>query len=1052
MDDAGVEVPDHAIKLAAGFVGRQWVLERIDKWLKDGPERYFLITGEPGSGKSALAAWLAGAGPVPDDLDLAAALARIRGSWSAAHFVVGRTQGGTVDPTQFAQSLAGQLARRHDGFAAAALKHLAPQVVIAPTVDVGENWGRVIGANIKELVVVGGSNPREVFNRAVRAPLKDLATERLKERSKLSVHILVDSLDEALLAEGDGIVELLAGSGDLPSGVRFLLTSRHEPRVLDRLDFDEVCQLDLSSDEHALEAEADLRTYITTRLAADKRPRPSPADGQDLEAQLMRKADANFLYATWVLDELARPKRQDVDITALPPGLHGLYKSYLDRLLPKEPNQFREAWKGHERFLGCLSVATPAAPATVLPKWLEWTDDNELALHVEEFAQLIEQITDLPDEDYGYRLYHRSITDFLSARVYKHRGALKQNKYYVKPSRQHDRIASHYLRMLRDKDEWNGNWARSDTYGLRQLVSHLRARLESGEREYQARLDDLYAVATDPRFHAVQRQRLQGIHATLADLRTTLDVALDHNGGNDLVQALRCVAAFRGITRSEGLSRAVFSAVESDDIPMALQKLSHYGSGTTSGGGWSQILKLYLAWEAAEAGSLEDARAAFQQTDPLVAPAVAPLAGALLTRTATALARQGGDPRHWLEEFGRTQDAASLLQQYAVTTDLDPAEVQRVIAEVEPQIQNLERLTAHGSAEAASAQMFIDEQPDTIMDPETNAEVASSLQDDLRRIAASPAGQALIDRAIASVLTNPYPRYRDSALGALGTAQLGSPDPLLIRPQLQAVLRAGLDDEGVTFTFDLPSVVLAEWEARGQSAPELASYLQTAASSHDVWGTSMRARSAQAAASLRRGTKDSAFALLQEASAAPTTYAGYGVTAVLALIDRCHELGQPERAAAPLWGPGRDRGLYDIAADIAGRVYDPVFRDERRALVDAHQAWSREAAPRPDLARQRQSEFQDADMRGAYQRHVSARWASAGEQTRPAWLGTLVPTALFDSTTLDTILGRLLAARCGELQDQHLQAIVELTTTEFTTGRPWSFGSWRPLRHPLAAT
>lgn len=42
------------------FTGRTWVFQEIDRWLRreDG-ERYFLVTGEPGRGKSAVAARLA---------------------------------------------------------------------------------------------------------------------------------------------------------------------------------------------------------------------------------------------------------------------------------------------------------------------------------------------------------------------------------------------------------------------------------------------------------------------------------------------------------------------------------------------------------------------------------------------------------------------------------------------------------------------------------------------------------------------------------------------------------------------------------------------------------------------------------------------------------------------------------------------------------------------------------------------------------------------------------------------------------------------------------
>src|SRR5262245_23134858 len=110
MDNTfALRIPQHAEERAQHFVGRHWALDAISAWLENGSERYFMITGEPGSGKTALAAWLTGAGPMPTDAKAAAKLARIRASWHAAHFCVARGQLGTVNPSRFAGSLAEQL-------------------------------------------------------------------------------------------------------------------------------------------------------------------------------------------------------------------------------------------------------------------------------------------------------------------------------------------------------------------------------------------------------------------------------------------------------------------------------------------------------------------------------------------------------------------------------------------------------------------------------------------------------------------------------------------------------------------------------------------------------------------------------------------------------------------------------------------------------------------------------------------------------------------------------------------------------------------------------
>jgi DNA replication protein DnaC len=42
-------------RLTENFTGRQWVFDEIDLWLQESEKRFFILTGEPGVGKSAIA-------------------------------------------------------------------------------------------------------------------------------------------------------------------------------------------------------------------------------------------------------------------------------------------------------------------------------------------------------------------------------------------------------------------------------------------------------------------------------------------------------------------------------------------------------------------------------------------------------------------------------------------------------------------------------------------------------------------------------------------------------------------------------------------------------------------------------------------------------------------------------------------------------------------------------------------------------------------------------------------------------------------------------------
>lgn len=1021
-------IPADVAARASCFVGREWIVRAIDDWLISGPERYLLIVGEPGWGKTALTAWLAGVGPVPPDFEAAQRLARLREQWNAVHFCIGRGQLGTVDPVQFTEDLARRLAC-DDGFAQAMVDELAPGVSMSVRQQVQENWGTVIGARIEQLVIAH-RDPMAVYNRVIRQPLRRLA----RTRPDLRVLILVDGLDEALTVQDPNIVSLIAGSMDLPPGVRFVLTSRDEPKVHDQ--FDGMRTLDLSAPEHVKSADADLHAYIRGRLAAEERLSALASDDpKEFTAQLLHQADGNFLYASWVLDEASAGIL--TDFTALPKGLYGLYRRFLDRLVPTG----EDAWTTrHEPFFGCLSVATPVAPDATLPRWLGWAR-GKFNRHVKEVAQAIERVTDPSPEESGYRLYHRSVADFLAADQYEDNGHARPNEYYVDPFQQHGRIASYYLDKVRG--DWEGDWSRSDRYGLRQLVTHLRVRLDLAEGGHQALVDELYRVALDPRFQAAQREALSGIYTTLTDLRTVLDVALARRSGADLVTALRCAAMFRRTTAAESLSQAVFGAIAADDLAQAIQKMSHYTTGSAASLAWQDILRLYLAWEAAESGRPQQACDLVRQSASSFSPAVSFLAEAFLARIALALGQGDHDPAHWMAEFGRATDAQRLLSLYQVAAEL-PSDTAAGLAEaVRPSASALESLTEEGSPDAASGKLFADEQPLGVMDPETTADVVSSLENNLRQIAANEEGKDLITRVLRPVIRNPYPRYRDISLGALGTAVLAAPERSWVRGRMQSILRAGLDDEGITFSFDLPTMVLAECDARGLQGDGLRQYVQKAADHQDVWGTRARALSARAAATYRYGGAGNALAVLLAASREPTTYAGYGAVAMLALIDRCHEFGRPDLAERPFWGPSQNQSLYDKARDLAGRVYDWQFRHERLDLIEQHRTWAQEPEPEVSFVEKRLSSMPDIDVRRAYLHHVSARWAASPNPKVARQVTALVPLSLFDTTVLDATLARLVAVDLPTLAERDLHVLIGLVEADFTTGRPWTHGQWR---------
>jgi tetratricopeptide (TPR) repeat protein len=202
--DFGSYITDHT----RDFTSREWVFKAINDWLAsvDG-SRSFLLTGKPGSGKTAIVSRLSqftqGTVLPPDGLTHLAP-----DFLSAMHFCSARDSR-WINPHVFAESLAMQLARRYPTYAKALAEKSGDRQIrikVDQQVHGGVVDGQVIGVVIESLNV-NGVAPDTFFNRVVREPLEALFHDGFAQQ----VIILVDALDEALLySEKTNIVSLLA--------------------------------------------------------------------------------------------------------------------------------------------------------------------------------------------------------------------------------------------------------------------------------------------------------------------------------------------------------------------------------------------------------------------------------------------------------------------------------------------------------------------------------------------------------------------------------------------------------------------------------------------------------------------------------------------------------------------------------------------------------------------------------------------------------------------------------------------------------------------------
>jgi energy-coupling factor transporter ATP-binding protein EcfA2 len=518
-------IPPEVAARAAQFSGREWVLNEIDTWLKTGSEQFFLITGEPGSGKSTLSAWLAGIGPLPASSAIGNKLENVRRKWTAVHFCVAEDRAGSINPTRFAESVALQLSQSLPSFRDALRKRLAPDVHIEQSAEVVT--GRMIGAYL-ELYI--NSDPADVYNRLVREPLESVAMDQ----PGTDVCILVDALDEAnTYRRPDNIVRLLSGSGDFPDCVRFLLTSRNDRKVTDR--FRQYRKIDLSDARRSTEADSDITAYCKLRLndPALRSKTEIQRDKLGIMKNLVRSATGNFLYAKFVLDEIASGKRSSTEIPATPEGLYALYRRYMNRLIPEmvETGDSTRWQKEYRPLLGLLSAAAPAAPDELLPKWLGYAG-GQTAILLDDVSQLVEH------EEGGWRLYHRSVSEFLNEREYEENGDRIFNPYYTPVGESHKRLADYYLERSKE------GWEKLDRYGLQHLSAHL-FELRDVE-EYRRALYHLVSAS----LMKLKHDRLHTHRSFATDVALAIETA-DKEQSTNWPELARCCLAYSRLATSK---------------------------------------------------------------------------------------------------------------------------------------------------------------------------------------------------------------------------------------------------------------------------------------------------------------------------------------------------------------------------------------------------------------------------------------------------------------------------------------------------------------------
>ena len=911
------------------FQGRGWVFSAVETWLAE-PDaesgQVFLLTGEPGSGKSAIAGRLVqfsqGSQTPP-----AGSSQLKQGFLSAIHFCSARDSS-WIDPHNFARSIAHQLAGRYVEFAKA-LPNVGDKTVnMAPASE--HRPGRRVGAgqrgrHQRRHLNLAGLSALDAFNRAVLDPLRSIYNAGFDE----PITILVDALDESLSYEGvTTILNLVSRLDSLPRRVRFIFTSRNEERVTN--EFLEADGLYLSAEENDELNQRDIADYVLWRLGNDPQLAAATASldaprRDEFAARLKGRAGGNFLYVAFVLNAVARGQRSPEDLDELPDGLDKLYHDSLNRVVKLGHNDWS---KDYAPLMGTLSVAREPMSSAQLQSILGLASESALEgllRDLRQFTESVHRSAEGESDSESFRLYHQSVVDFLHRPSLADAKKKLKNSYYLPPVEWHRRIADSYLR-----DE-PFDWDAFDDYGLRHVATHLaevaqasRGPQQKAERHRQT--TRLARVVTDRDFQEAHCGRIKDLAALQRDIEQALKCVAADDHKDALFLAVETAIAFVAFRRERLRPEQMFELAKRGEAERAERQLELYSAEPE----WHEAARLIIAWLASR-NNPAAARKLFERTTQH------PPGDANLSMLRERLAAQlDGTP--------------------APSYDLPPPPPAKVVAEMvklfgglDANVEMLEGFRGTGMGDPLFYQRSGgDEEMGYIAERDGPYLISFAVADPV-------AGAEFLNDYL-SVHTNyNYAQYRNRSLWALLNSILRHPRQNWVEALLPVMASTALSGSIFEFQEALPlttlglraqagdSQALQQLEKSRDEVAQEAVGLMGGREKGDTWGRYKRRLAAFAEVfAVLLGNQAEALDLLRLASELPYGFAGFQSPACLALAESI-------RVCAP--GSTHEiESILDAARRAAHNIQDATFCARLTARCNAMTGrWWQQPGPMSDV-------------------------------------------------------------------------------------------------------
>lgn len=289
-----------------GFVGRQFVFDALDGFLRKNKSGYFVIKGEPGIGKTAILAQLVKTRGYPHHFNVAPQNIRT--------------------PRQFLANVCAQIIARYD------LPHeFLPD-------DTTEDSSFLVQC-LEEAAAKSENRP---------------------------VVLVVDALDESERLGLPPRVNNLYLPPSLPEGAYVVVTSRPLDDLKLIVSNSQSLFLEPDSENNLLDIRAYIEHYFQTNARLRNRLKQWQISKEVFIEALMQKSEGNFIYLHYILPAIAAGRFQRGTVDELPQGLQAYYRGHWNQMQIAEANEFDDLYAP---VVCVLAVAREPVTVEQLHKW-----------------------------------------------------------------------------------------------------------------------------------------------------------------------------------------------------------------------------------------------------------------------------------------------------------------------------------------------------------------------------------------------------------------------------------------------------------------------------------------------------------------------------------------------------------------------------------------------------------------------------------------------------------------------------------------------------------